>query len=338
MKRRGSYRTFLRIGGRHTLTTALGLLSLTACKEHRAGWSDAEQRIADRIVQVRELRTHTAAAWPGFDAPEYDTPLLYYTDSVCYAVDPPAPFRNRSGARLVYRDRALAVYKIALPDTLSFHMETRMHPADSTAYDYRTPFVHCSAPEILARTIPDLTGDSLWLPMVLHEYVHRVQLRHPGFAANCFSQRPDVPEPELARLHRRCEWFGGAVRAENEALLVALDATDPAARDSCIGRFSMLRAARKRQMAARFGDSTLRAEEIYELMEGTARYAEVRAGIRLGCYAESDAWIGDTDSCGYFFATGYNLVRRLVQQGADLSACYTGQLHPLDTYLEHTNT
>lgn len=309
---------------------------LAACGTPSEKLTPAEGRIVARIRQVRCLRN--AAAWPGLADAAYDTPLLYYTDSVCYAVNPTARFLEEFAARPVFRDAEIAIYKVPLPDSLPFHMETQMNFTDSTACNARVPLLCCSSPELTVRIVSDVTSDSIWLPMVLHEYAHGFQFQQPGVAATFAREMISVPEETLKNLHRRCDWLGRAVHAENELLLAAIAADAPAARDSCIRRFRELRAARRQRMAAALGDSVVRAEAIYESMEGMARYVEACAGFRLGSYTEADDWLWRTDRSGYFFATGYNLVRLLDKCGADKSQFFAPELPPLDRFLEPANT
>lgn len=96
------------------------------------------------------------------------------------------------------------------------------------------------------------------------------------------------------------------------------------------------RAERLGCMAAERGDDTVRMEEIYELMEGMARYVEAEAGFRLGSYTEADKWLFRTDRSAYLYATGYNLVRLLDVCGAGKSGLYTGRILPLEDFLTTT--
>ena len=313
------------------------LLLFTACGTQQNTLVPAEQPILRRILQIRELRTAAAVSWVGLDAPEHDTPLLYYTDSVCYAVNPSPQFRSEFAGTLAYCDHGIEIYKTTLPDSHPFHMETQMDFSDTTAFNGKMPYLFCSSPELTVQTITDVVSDSLWLPMVLHEYVHGFQFRQPGFAAAFAEEDISIPEAELARLHKRNDWFNRAIKAENEALLTALEATDNTGRDSCIRNFITLRTERKQRMTAELGDSLMRAEEVFELMEGGARLVEAQAGFSLGVYSEADKWLYDTDESGYFFATGYNLMRLLDKCGIDKSRLYTERILPLETYLTIKN-
>lgn len=311
----------------------LAAVGITACGQRPCGLSDAEQPILDRILQVRELRVAAAEQWPGFDDPQYDTPLLYLTDSVCYAVNPEEPFRAQHDARLVCRTAECAIYKTTLPDSQPFHMETQYDFGDTMAYNHRIPYLFCSSPEITRSVETSVTDDTYWLPMVLHEYAHGFQLQQPGYLEAFREAIVDVPEMEMAALHKQYDWLDKAVRAENRALLEALDADGGAERDACVARFRGLREARKQRMAAELGDSVVRTEAVYEAMEGMARFVEAQAGIALGSYSEADAWLFDTDSAGYFFATGYNLIRLLDRCGANKSQLFTGHIRPLEDFL-----
>lgn len=315
------------------LLSILILIGFAACNTSYSDLTKDEQLIVNRIRQVRELRGEVATYWPQFDAPQYDVPLLYYTDSVCYALNPEQQFRDEFKAQLIYRDTECEIYKTALPDSIPFHMETQITFDDSTRYNSHMPYLYCSSPQITALTITDVTTDSLWLPMVLHEYAHGFQYRQQGVAESFAREMADIPENNLSRLHTRLDWFDRAIKAENGMLLAALDTDIPAVRDSCIRNFQTLRATRKQKMSAELGDSAVRAEEIYELMEGMARYIEAHVGFRLGSYTEADKWLYDTDCSGYFFATGYNLVQLLDKCGVDKSRLFTPEMFPLETFL-----
>lgn len=312
------------------------VICMAACCDRTPELSDAEKPVLDRIRQVRELRAAATKHWPGLDAPHYDTPLFYLTDSVCYAVNPTPRLREEYGSRPVYRDADIAIYKTALPDSLPFHMEVQYDFEQPEASTQLIPILFCSSPEITRTFEPSVTDDALWLPMVIHEYAHGFQFRQPGFAQAFKTNVANVPEMELAALHKKHGWLDRAVREENAALLEALESGDDKVRDSCIVRFKGLRRARKQRMATILGDSIVRSEEVYELMEGMARYIETQTGIRLGSYTGNEDWLRDTDRAGYFFATGYNLIRLLDRCGADKSQLFTTHIRPMEDFLTTT--
>ena len=317
------------------IQTLLLLLAchLAACAPHPQMDSESERQVLERIRAIRALRHDLAAAWPGFNAPQYDVPMLYYTDSICYAVNPTQSMCRHFGAQLAHEEKGLAIYRMERPDTLPFHMETHTEFRDSTYFAYRQPYLCCSSPELTRLVVPDVTTDSAWMPMVLHEYAHGYQYSHPELTACLAHTMPTYPEAEFARLHLEYEWFNHAIRTENQALLDALAAETSDEQAKHLHRFFSLRAERKTRMTAEFGHAALRDEEFYEYMEGMARYIEAEAGFRVGSYTERDTWLYDTDHSGYFFATGYNLVRLLERIGFDRTKLYEGTPRPLEQYL-----
>ena len=316
-----------------TLYGSLMVLLLAACTA-RPTLKGPEEAILERLFAVRECRQQIADVWPEFGAPEYDVPMLYYTDTACYGLNLPPDFGDSLGARLVHEQPGFRLHKMPLPDSLPFHMETSLEFFDSTRSDYLRPYIVCSSPEIVVRMVPDVTSDQAWIPMVLHEYAHGYQYSHRAFCRNVADKLPSLPENELERLHKRIDWFDRAIRAENEALLEALSAEDSTLRAACIHTFLTRRAARKERMALELGDSTVRDEEVFELMEGMARYIEAEAGFHLGSYSEKDTWLYDTDRSGYFFVTGYNLMRLFDRMGIDKQLLYVDSIRPLEYYLQ----
>ncbi len=313
----------------------IGLLGLVACATPPT-LDGAEEVILERLRAVRACRQEIADVWPGFSDPRYDVPMLYYTDSICYGVNLPPMFEDSLGARLVHEEPGLSLYKLPLPDSLPFHMETTLEFLDSTRYNYLRPMIVCSSPEMVVRVVPDVTSDQAWMPMVLHEYAHGYQYAHGAFCRRVAEALPSHPETELERLHKRCAWFDRAIRAENETLLDALATEDTSLWRAYIQRFLTQRAARKARMAAEMGNSAVRDEAFFELMEGMARYIEAEAGFHLGSYTERDTWLYDTDHAGYFFVTGYNLMRLFDRLGVDKQRFYADSIRPLELYLRET--
>ncbi|HJA99298.1 MAG TPA: hypothetical protein H9779_06870 [Candidatus Alistipes avicola] len=312
----------------------LCLLGATACTSHFSSLSEQEKVLLERFRTIRLLQREMASILPGFDDPNYIRPLLYYTDSICYVMDPGADFQEQFAARLVYRDDSLRVYKTSLPDSIPFHMETQVDFLDSTAFNYWSPYLYCSSPEIVARSVPDVTTDNAWFPMVLHECAHGYQYAHPWLDALLAHALPMHGEMELARLHLQYDWFNELIEVENRAILDAVDADDASDRNSHIRTFLMSRKARKERMAQELSEEAVRDEEFYEYMEGLARYIEAEVGFRLGCYSqEKDTWLFDTNRSGYFFATGYNLMRLFDRLGVDKSSLYTDSFRPLEDFV-----
>ena len=141
-----------------TLYGSLMVLLLAACTA-RPTLKGPEEAILERLFAVRECRQQIADVWPEFGAPEYDVPMLYYTDTACYGLNLPPDFGDSLGARLVHEQPGFRLHKMPLPDSLPFHMETSLEFFDSTRSDYLRPYIVCSSPEIVVRMVPDVTSD-----------------------------------------------------------------------------------------------------------------------------------------------------------------------------------
>ena len=87
---------------------------------------EGEALIVERIRMVQQLRAEAGRSWPALLRPEYDVPLLYYTDSVCYAVNPTQHFLGRMECRPMHEEKGLNIRKCARPDSLPFHMQAIM--------------------------------------------------------------------------------------------------------------------------------------------------------------------------------------------------------------------
>lgn len=282
----------------------------------------AEDRLAvTRIGEVLELKQQIAGlVWPGFDDPQFEVPLIYFTDSLCYAVNPEARFLAQYPATLRYRDGKLKIYTTPPIDSLEFHMQgtISLDPADvDSAYDYRTAYLLCSSPEITARCIPETDEMAVWRTMVLHEYFHGFQLRHPALLARFEDSGAGfISSKELVGYYMGNGWYKELADRENELLLAALEADDTAETGRNIAAFRQVRAERREKMRRELRPETVGIEQVYETMEGTARYIEFHAHPGGYDLATND-WLYRADRSQYMYATGFNIVRLLDKLGVD---------------------
>lgn len=305
-------------------------LLFAACTSDTPKPEGAERTIPERTRAVCAMHHAVAGAWRGCDAPKDDVPML------CCAVDPTPELRGHFGVRPAHEEPGLRTYRMARPDAQSFHMETSLEFGDPTHFAYLRPYLRCSSPEITVRTVPDVISDSVWIPMMFHEYAHGYPYAHRTFCKRVADALPTHSETEHRTLRRQYERFDRAIRAGNRALLGAPGTGGTAHREQCIRRFLTPRAERKARMSAELGADAVRDEEFFELMAGMARHVEAEAGFRLGSYAETDAWLHDTDRSGHFYATGCNLVRLLVRTGAACERLFADMVRPLEYYLQTT--
>ena len=120
------------------------------------------------------------SVWSGFADKQYDVPLLYYSDTCCYVVNPTEKFLAKYPSVLVHSDNDIQIYQTEKVDDKPFHMHVTFTD-DESNIDYRTPFMRCSSLEQTSKTIPDVTSVNEWATMVMHEYFHGFQFKNDGY-------------------------------------------------------------------------------------------------------------------------------------------------------------
>lgn len=292
-----------------------------------------EKVILDRIVYINDLKRFIdKAVWKGFTDKKFDLPLVYYTDRFCYVANPTKKFLDAIRPDLVFEGRDLKIYKTNLLDSIPFHMETTVRFGDtSPEYDHNSPFMRCSSFEITQKTIPDVNATEQWTTMVMHEYFHGFQFKHPAHLAY-FGKHIAVAADTLQKIYKLHGWFKESVDKENAMLLAALHAADDAQLTSRIDSFFLFRAQRRRQTERQLNLDVQQIEQTFETKEGTARYVEyslyshfagkhpdgnlLKSDTAYHSYQyfrnhtlEKDKWLYLSDRTNYYYATGFNLVR-----------------------------
>jgi len=297
--------------------------------------TDGEAVIVNRIRYIYNLKQQIDKdVWKGFAGKEFDLPLVYYTDSVCYIANPTPKFLSIYPSERIAGSRGLRIYKTRLLDSIPFHMETGMIFGNGTsAYNYRSPFMNCSSLEITQKVIPDVGSTEVWATMVIHEYFHGYQFKHPAYIAY-FEQNIAMASDTLTKVYKAYPWFKESVDQENERLLAALEAADERQTRQQIDAFFALRAKRRLKARQTLPGDLAETERSYETMEGTARYVEyslyqtfgqkkpdralLRSDTAYRAYdyfwnytITRDPWLYRSEETTYFYATGFNLVRLL---------------------------
>jgi hypothetical protein len=290
------------------------LITVISCGQRS---DEGEQEIFDRIEYVYNLKQIIEKCWPDFSDKRFDVPLVYYTDSICYAANPTEKFlASRSAAIKVFENGEINIYKTALLDSIPFHMSASISFGDPTPdYDYRSPFMLCSSFEITRETIPDVESVAEWATMIMHEYFHGFQFRHPEFLERYEQAVISLPPQDtLKSLYKNNDWLRRSINSENDALLAALTSTDRRETIVQIDTFFRLRETRREQTRRQFGFNSAPLEQLYETMEGTARDVEWMLSGELGLSdpaADIPEWLCRTDRTTWFYASGFNLTRLL---------------------------
>jgi hypothetical protein len=294
---------------------------------------DEEKVVFDRIEYIQELKQWIdKTVWKGLTDQKYDLPLVYYADRFCYVANPTPKFIASVKPKLVFEKGELKIYKTALLDSTPFQMQTTVTFGDtSSAYDHKSPFMRCSSFEITQKIVPDVNATEQWTTMILHEYFHGFQLKHAPFLTH-FGKNIAVAADTLDKIYKAHGWFKESVDQENAILLAALDGADGAKINSLVDSLFLLRARRRQQAKLQLNVDIAQIEQIYETMEGTARYVEynlyshfarknpnrslLKSDTAYHSYQyfrdytiEKDKWLYLSDRTKYFYATGFNMVR-----------------------------
>lgn len=316
------------------LTKTIIILILTivlySCKET----SKHEKIIIDRIEYIYNLKLLIDKnTWTDFSNSEYDVPLVYYTDSNCYVTNPTDYFIDLFNPELINKNNTLSIYKTKLLDSIPFHMETEISLGDSISdYNYKTPFMNCSSPELTSKFVPDVHSTEMWATMVMHEYFHGFQFKHAKFIT-FYEKNINVSADTLKVLYKNNEWFKKSIDKENNLLLDALDSETNSEIQISIIEFFNIRDKRLKQTSELLNSNIKMIEKNYETMEGTARYIEYNlynkfASIEPNVNLQKsdslfqsyeyfkdytltkDKWLW-MSSANYYYATGFNIARLL---------------------------
>ena len=248
------------------------------------------------------------SVWSGFADKQYDVPLLYYGDTCCYVVNPTEKFLDKYPSVLIHRDYNIQIYQTEKVDDKPFHMHVTFTDEESNI-DYRTPIMRCSSLEQTSKTIPDVTSVNEWATMVMHEYFHGFQFKNDGYLDIYDTITNAVLPDTLIELAASHDWYRESITQENDFLLKAIDANDIEASRAYIQSFFKSRNERRERVKKKLGIDIVALEQLYETMEGSARYIEYCLYRHFGNFNFSDAKWLYTVGRKYYYATGFNLLR-----------------------------
>jgi hypothetical protein len=251
------------------------LLLLFAVKE---GSAQTEDLIFYRI----EILCHTKKQvmnriWPGVADPAYTIPLIYFTDSACYIVNPTQRFMEQYDPILRYRNEDILIFKVPERiDSIPFHMEASTTD-DPQQYNYELPFAKITGLEQAKKLHPSITVET-WAGMVLHELFHGYQFQHRAFYKHAYDTKAVYPaiNDTLQSFYKKYDWFKKDIDEENAMILEAIREDDHSKRDSLIVKMLSVRDGRRARVAKDLQQPVDFYEKYFETTEGTARYIEAR--------------------------------------------------------------
>ena len=196
----------------------------------------------------------------------------------------------------------------------------------------------CSSLSETQKMYSDVTDNTVWFPMVVHELVHGCQDAHPNHYIARQSIEYQIYEIDLAAYPSQYPWLSDALVKENDCLLSAISADDESEMNGFIKEFLSCRKERKEKMMSELGEVVVKQEEEFETAESLARFMEVQSAILLNSsnpnYAEDSFFFCEDVQEEYFFITGYNLVRLFIKMGIDLDLPYHSTEHrALESYI-----
>jgi len=288
---------------KQTIITAL--LALVAMSANSQGLN----KDVERLQYVYALKAViNDSIWSGFADKQYDVPLLYYGDTCCYVVNPTEKFLTKYPSVLIHSGKDIQIYRTEKVDDKPFHMHVTFTDEESNI-DYRTPFMRCSSLEQTSETIPDVTSVNEWATMVMHEYFHGFQFKNDGYLETYETITNTVLPDTLIALAACHGWYKESITQENDLLLKAIDANDIEASRAYIQSFFELRNERRERVKKELCIDIVALEQLYETMEGSARYIEYCLYRHFGNFSLSDAKWLYTVGRRYYYATGFNLLR-----------------------------
>ncbi len=303
---------------------------------------DNKQLVFDRVEYIFNLKPTIAQKyWKDFDKKKYDVPLIYYTESESYIVNPNRDFISYYKPTLVFQNSNIKVYQTKKRfDDIPFHMETS-YGLDEIVDKIVSPapLMNCSSLELTSKKIPSSTSTEYWVTMIIHEYFHGFQFKHKPYVDAILKKTGEVSEDSLSEVFKNNYWFEEKIKIENDFLLKAIQAKNQSEIQKYIDCFFISRKERRSETKAKLNLEIDEYEKIYETMEGTARYIEYNLQVEYATKKpdkkllsadsayhsyqgfknykiENDSWLY-TPGKRYFYATGFNIARLLDKLNID---------------------
>lgn len=292
-----------------------------------------ERIIIERIKWLYQLKKQGKSYWPEFNSNHHEVVLGYFTKSTTYLVNPNNTLKGRLKLTSIYRDRMVDIYRSPKRiDSKEFHMETAYEDTDSTLLYYKNPVIMCSDYETTRKFVDDVNSLQKWASMVLHEYFHGFQFKHPGFLRYA-NDSINISGTKLQSYYDSYNWYRDGVDQENALLLTCLSSGAESNVMSTLKHVFALREKRRSVFRDSLHFDISKQEDFYEKMEGSARYLEwqmlksfdkvpvsqtlkridkaYKAGTYKNFHLEREPWMYQANSVRYFYATGFNLLRLL---------------------------
>lgn len=339
----------------------IGLIGVSCSSPRTQKFTPDDCKVCERIELFSLVRQSTADMyWKGFDDTNMIPPLVYFSDSLSWLAFADASLFNQFSSTALTCPNGTRLYKYAVRlDSIPFHMENKMDFSDSTRPMYFNPIMYCSDVETASALIPEVQHTEEWMQMVMHEYFHGFQFRHPA-CIRYLADSVKIMTDSLHAFYTNLAWFRQALEKENALLLQAFADSTQDDRNRSIRTFLDVRKQRRQQFREKLGFDIRRDENFWEKIEGSARYMEYNAGFifhtltRKPVELKHDSlfnqwkdyitlgfidrpWFADKTQImtAYYYVTGFNICRLLDKLDMEYKpSLFDEPGLPLDHYLE----
>ena len=253
--------------------------------------SDKDSVVIARLTYLHHLKDKIGNVWQGFNGKQADLPLIYYGNEYCYVMNPQMKFLTSFESSLVFKDEGIIINKTKKIDDTPIHMHMTYEFDDEKQFDFHSPYMRCSSLETTSKTIPDVTTIDVWASMVLHEYFHAFQFSHPEYADYFEKHCAFFDSHILQSLYLNHTWYKNRVNKENELLLTALNSSDIDLARKHLCSFLKIRSNRRKKAYRKLHTDITKAEQTYEMAEGSARYIEAKLYESIPVYQADSSWL-----------------------------------------------
>ncbi|WP_123912715.1 hypothetical protein [Chryseobacterium pennipullorum] len=285
-----------------------------------------------RIEYLHSLKKHVDKAWPEFSSQKYAADIALFTPTSTFITGRPISKTLKKSPKQTYKKGSLLIEETQRLDTDEFHMATAYESTDSSKLWYQYPVVLCSDFESTRQHIEEVSDTQTWATVILHEYFHGFQFRHPEFIRFA-NDSITLSITKLQSYYERYPWFRESIEQENQLLLECLSKNRLPQIKALFAQYALKRSQRLLRFSQEEKFDLTHQEEFMEKMEGSARYIEYQLYLAFKNIpvdkelAETDRyydpsllkafkledkpWMYQSSSVRYFYSTGFNMLRLL---------------------------
>ena len=288
-----------------------------------------------RLQHLLEVKQKISKkVWPDFGKKQIHGPMLYFTRSGQYLVNPNAKSRkklNSSPMENISLPQGLkADFITSEIDSTNFHMYVSYEGEDKSSVCYQQNVGYFSDLSITKKFVPDVTDTEEWMCMVIHEIFHLYQRSFKELHKIQGQLESEFTRDTLMHFYGNLDWYKESVKNENQLLLNALKSTSKEQSLAILSEYFERKENRWQRIEEEYGLKFGPLENMIEKLEGGGRFIEYQTKLQLKSYpyneelasidpaykkdkfkeysVERDEWMYQLWG-PYFYATGFSLYR-----------------------------